>query len=155
MSLTLYPLNATLTFTASAVIGLSVITRWLIFKEWSFFEVTFGLGLIVVSFIQTSQTINIGFLLIVFAGLGWILQSLPYGIFKQFFGHDPLRLKYSKLYLKRFSQRMTRYTSLALLILGIGAGIPTLWVTITSGVIALGICIYGYIKPLSPLLRKI
>ena len=155
ISLTLYPVNATLTFTASAVIGLSVITRWLIFKEWSFFEVTFGLGLIVVSFIQTSQTINIGFLLIVFAGLGWILQSLPYGIFKQFFGHDPLRLKYSKLYLKRFSQRMTRYTSLALFILGIGAGIPTLWVTITSGVIALGICIYGYIKPLSPLLRKI
>lgn len=155
ISLTIFPFNATLTFAAAATIGLSMILRWLFFKEWAFFEVTFGIGLIIVSFLQLSQNINIGYLLIVFAGLSWILQTLPHGIFRQFFVHDPLRLNYSMLYVKKFSQRMTQYLSLALFILGIGAGFSSLLITIGTGGLALMISIYGYIKPLKPVVRKI
>lgn len=155
ISLTIFPLNATLTFAASATIGLAVILRWLVFKEWSFFEVTFGIGLVIISFLQLSQTINIGLLMIVFAGLGWILQTLPYGLFHQFFVHDPIRLDYSTLYMKRFSQRMTRYMSASLFILGIGALADSLGVSIVMGVVALLISILGYIKPMNPLVRKI
>lgn len=154
ISLILFPFNATFTFSAAAVFGFMGILRWLVYKEWNFFEFGLTVLLVLVSFVQLSEMINIGFFFAVFAVLGWILQFMPMGWFKHFFMHDPIRNNYSIYYMKKFSQRMTRSISLSLLILSLGAGAVTLGVSILAGILALTISFLGYLMPMGPSLRK-
>ena len=155
ISLVLFPLSSALTFSAAAFLVVLMMVRWIVFKEWTLFEAIFSALLLVVSFIQISQTLNVGFLLVVLAILGWILQSLPFGLFSDFFGHDPLRLQYSTKYIKHFSQRMTRYFASALLILGIAALATSTVASVIAGVVALGVSLTGYFLPVKPVVRKI
>lgn len=154
ISLILFPFNATFTFSAAAFFGFMGILRWLVYKEWNFFEFGLTILLVLVSFVQLSEMINIGFFFAVFAVLGWILQFMPMGWFKHFFMHDPIRNNYSIFYMKKFSQRMTRLISLSLLILSLGAGAVTLGVSILAGILALTISFLGYLMPMGPSLRK-
>ncbi len=154
ISLILFPFNATFTFTAASVLGFMGILRWLVYKEWNFFEFGLTVVLMLVSFVQLSETINIGFFFLVFALLGWILQFMPMGWFKHFFMHDPIRNSYSIHYMKKFSQRMTRSISVSFLILSLGAGAVTLGVSILAGILALMVSFFGYLMPMVPSQRK-
>jgi hypothetical protein len=154
ISLILFPFNASFTFSAAAIFGFMGILRWLIYKEWTFFEFGLTVMLALVSFVQLTDTINIGFFFAVLAVLGWILQFMPMGWFQHFFMHDPIRNQYSMHYMKKFSQRMTRYVSVSFLILSLGAGAVTLGVSIIAAMLVLTLSFLGYMRPLIPGVRK-
>jgi hypothetical protein len=154
ISLTLFPFNASFTFSAAAIFGFMGILRWLIYKEWTFFEFGLTVMLALVSFVQLTETVNIGFFFAVLAVLGWILQFMPMGWFRHFFMHDPIRNHYSMYYMKKFSQRMTRYISVSFLIMSLGAGADTLGVSIIAAMLVLALSFLGYMRPLIPSVRK-